>query len=202
MRRAHHHPATHEERSHASRSPPPVHLRAGRRAAHRGRGRPRRGTARRTGVLPCPDRAEVGRQPPNLARRQVDRVFGDHHGLGGQPVRPGDLAGSTWTANPSNSPAPKPGAASGTAGLRTGPASASSRTAVTASRSTSSPRRAARPSGSLPTTAASGRSAFRPTVVRSRSRPPTPLPTTSRGARKATATTPSKTRTSACPTSG
>ena len=36
----------------------------------------------------------------------------------------------------------------------------------------------------------------------SRSRPPTPLPTTSRGARKATATTPSKTPTSACPTSG
>ena len=43
---------------------------------------------------------------------------------------------------------------------------------------------------------------FSPTAAGSRSRPPTPLPTTSRGARKATATTPSKTRTSACPTSG
>ena len=131
-----------------------------------------------------------------------DRVFGGARRIG---KTTGSTGRSGWlqpTASPSNSPVPNPGAAPGTGGPRTGPASASSRTAVTVRRSTSSRPWAVRPRGSLSMTAASGRSASHPTAAGSRSRPPTPPPTTSRSARKATATTPSKTRTSAWPIFG
>ena len=43
--------------------------------------------------LPRPDRARVRGKPPHLAGRKHDRVFRDDDRLGGQPLRPGDLAG-------------------------------------------------------------------------------------------------------------
>ena len=111
-----------------------------------------------------------------------------------------------WLAPADGEPFPltgrRTGTAAGSGGRRTGPGSGSSRTAVTERRSTSSARKAARPSSSPPTRAGSTPSASRWTAPGSRSSPPIPLPTASRSVRRPTATTPSRTPTSAWPTYG
>ena len=53
----------------------------------------RRGTGGGPRILPCPDRAQDGRGPPDLAGWQHDRLFRDNRRLGEQPFRPGGLAG-------------------------------------------------------------------------------------------------------------
>ena len=120
--RNHRHSACNREKHHASRSPMPgPNGPGGRHAAGRDTVRRRAGTpvrrrltrrrltrrhlARRrhsdtrhrpvvgAGVVPGPDRPQVGGQSPDLARRRRDRIFGGHGGLGGQPVRSGNLVG-------------------------------------------------------------------------------------------------------------